>query len=90
MSGRFVAPSEHVQTLIDKAIAAVKAADLATARASAAEAASVFVGEGAETLLLACTELPIALEGERDVPCVDSTEALAWACVAASLGNDTR
>ena len=40
---RFVAPSEHVQTLIDKAIAAVKAAELAAARSSAAEAVSAFV-----------------------------------------------
>jgi aspartate racemase len=87
---RFMAPSEHVQILIDKAIAAVKAADLPAARSSAAEAASAFVGAGAGTLLLACTELPIAMKGERDMPCVDSTEALARACVAASLGTDTR
>ncbi len=50
------------------------------------EAARRLAGEGAELLLLACTELPIALgDGPPAVPAIDATEALARACVRASL-----
>jgi aspartate racemase len=38
---------------------------------------------GARTVLLACTELPLALAAVSDPPaCVDATEALARACIA--------
>jgi aspartate racemase len=38
---------------------------------------------GARTVLLACTELPIALAAAQDPPpCMDATEALARACIA--------
>ena len=38
---------------------------------------------GARTVLLACTELPLALAAVPDPPaCVDATEALARACIA--------
>jgi aspartate racemase len=37
---------------------------------------------GGQTVLLACTELPIALAAAQDPPpCVDATEALARACI---------
>lgn len=83
---RFAAPSEDTQQLIDQAIAAVKTADLDEARIYASTAARSFVAEGAEILVLACTELPIALERETGLDCIDPTEALARACVAVSLG----
>jgi aspartate racemase len=86
----FLSPSEEVQQLIDKAIAAVKAADRPGARRAAAAAARQFLATGAEVLVLACTELPIALEGERGFPCIDTTEALARACAAASLAAGPR
>jgi aspartate racemase len=38
---------------------------------------------GARTVVLACTELPIALAAAEDPPaCLDATEALARACIA--------
>ena len=38
---------------------------------------------GARTILLACTELPLALAAASDPPpCLDATEALARACIA--------
>ncbi len=85
--GRLVVPPEPTQVLIDGAIAAVKRGDAAHARKGAHEAARRLVGEGAELLLLACTELPIALAAgdPPGVPVIDATEALARACVRASL-----
>jgi aspartate racemase len=81
---RFVTPGEATQRLIDAAIAAVKAGDVAAARRSASAAAEGFRAEGAEILLLACTELPIALDGIGGPQWLDATEALARACVACS------
>lgn len=84
--GRLVVPPEPTQALIDGAIAAVKRGDAACAREGAHEAGRRLAGEGAELLLLACTELPIALgDGPPAVPAIDATEALAHACVRASL-----
>jgi aspartate racemase len=98
---RFAGPGEPTQALIDRAIAAVKAGDIASARRHAAAAARAFGDEGAEILLLACTELPIALDGAAapgpepstarpgaaPADWLDATDALARACVAASLGR---
>ena len=80
---RFVAPSEGTQRLIDEVIETVKSGQLERARRLASTAARNFMAEGAEILLLACTELPIALERESGLDFIDSTEALARACVAA-------
>jgi aspartate/glutamate racemase len=38
---------------------------------------------GVRSVLLACTELPLALAAASDPPaCLDATEALARACIA--------
>jgi aspartate racemase len=84
---RFVTPSEATQRQIDTAIAAVKAGDVDGARHSAAAAAQVFLEEGAELLLLACTELPVALAGTAGPEWLDASDALAHACVTRSLGG---
>ena len=84
---RFAGPSEPTQALIDGAIAAVKAGDIGTARRHGSAAVQAFRAEGAEVLLLACTELPIALDGAAPADWLDATDALARACVAASLGG---
>ncbi len=86
---RFLAPGEPTQCLVDTAIASVKAGDIGAARRAASAAARDFRGEGAEILLLACTELPIALDAATGGDCLDATDALARACVAASLGAGT-
>jgi aspartate racemase len=74
---------EPVQILIDRAVAAVKAREYEPAAAAAREAARRLLDAGADTLILACTELPIALaESVLRERCIDSTLALARACVA--------
>ena len=85
---RFVTPDASVQALIDGAIVAVKRGDWARAREAADEAARLLLADGADALLLACTELPVALAGSRLAPaCLDPTEALARAAIAASFAE---
>jgi aspartate racemase len=65
------------------AIALVKRNRAAEAAPLLVEAVRHLRQRGAATILLACTELPIALAAAPDPPaCVDATEALARACVA--------
>lgn len=46
-------------------------------------AAEALVRRGAKSIIMGCTEIPIALGNKAlDVPLVDSTLALAQACVA--------
>jgi aspartate racemase len=86
---RMIAPSPAIQSEITAAIEAVKAGDLAAAGESAERAAEALLAAGADRLLLACTELPIALRGTAlATRCVDATACLAEACVAFSLDLD--
>ena len=86
--GELLFPDILTQIAIDRAIGCVKTGELALARQHAAEAAArLRDGQQADRLLLACTELPIALRDSAfsDV-CIDATHALAQACVRFSLG----
>ncbi len=61
----------------------MKAGDAAGARAPFEAAARALAARGAEVILLACTELPLAAEGARSpVPVLDASRALAEAIVA--------
>ena len=83
-------PEEATQTLVDAAIAAVKANELDRARETADAVAERLLGTGTDVLLLACTELPLAFAKSREAArALDATAALARACVAASLGTAT-
>ena len=84
-----ITPSEAAQRLIDLAIANVKGSNHAEACDAAKQAVDLLAREGSEAVLLACTELPVALaEIElRQSLVVDATDALARACVKASLGQ---
>lgn len=84
-----IVPTSEAQRLIDLAIAAVKGSDLSMAFPAAKEAVKHLRAQGAQSVLLACTELPVVLSGvEIDgMVMIDATEALARACVQASLGN---
>ena len=78
-------PPESIQQLIDASIRAVKAGEHERGSALAADAARRALDEGAESLLLACTELPIALrDAAAFAHCIDSTAALARQCIAES------
>jgi len=71
--------------LVLPAIAAVKANDLALAHKLAVDAVARLLDSGAQAVVLACTETPVAID-YADSPvnsrCIDATRALARACVA--------
>ena len=76
------------QQLIDQSIRATKAGRHDEATRFAEEAANRALAAGARTLILACTELPLAL---KDSPlleaCIDSTMELARCSVAESTST---
>jgi aspartate racemase len=79
-----VCPSDQVQgRLVDAAIAAVKAGDLAPdVGERLAEAGRALVAAGVDVLLAACTEIPLALPPAlAPAPFLDPTQALADAVV---------
>lgn len=84
----WLVPDEPVQQLVDQVIHAVKGGEIATAQAVAHEVAFRLLAQGADRLILACTEIPIAMVGSPyDGQCIDATDVLARACVVASLGT---
>ena len=64
------------------AIALVKRGRAAEAGALLQRAVGHLVAAGAERVLLACTELPVALAAAPQPACIDGTEALARSCLA--------
>lgn len=77
-------PSDQ-DSLVLPAIECVKRGDLPRAHELAVHAAENLRAAGAQAILLACTEIPPALEhAPSDVAaiCIDATRALARACVA--------
>ena len=78
-------PDEEAQRSIDQSILAVKAGEHRIARSAAVKGARSLLDGGAEVLVLACTELPLALQGTSEMSvCADSTLALAKLCVKES------
>lgn len=76
---------DEQQSLVTPAIECVKRNDLAWAHALATQAARHLLDRGAQSIVMGCTELPLAIEHQAaDVSahCVDATRALARACVA--------
>jgi aspartate racemase len=79
--------------LIEPAVAAVKAGQLAAGGIGFQRAAQALGARGAECVILACTEVPPALAAvgpPAGVACVDATAALAQACVDAWRGVSGR
>jgi len=75
---------EEQQSLVLPAIECVKRNDLARAHALALHAAGRLIERGAQTVVLGCTEIPLAIEHRTtDVSacCIDATRALARRCV---------
>jgi len=76
--------AEDHQNLIVPAIEHVKRNELAQAHALATAAARHLLEQGAQAVILGCTEIPLAIEHQAsDVTrhCVDATRALARECV---------
>lgn len=71
------------RTLVLPAIEGVKRNDLAPAHALALRAARTLLEDGAQAIIMGCTEIPVALEfepSEVSAHCIDATRALARAC----------
>lgn len=85
----WVIPSrETIETKLMPAIRYVKAGDLLTASACLHEAIEHVRSAGAASIVLGCTELPLAYQARHDdVPVVDATEALALSAVRWALGQ---
>ncbi len=70
--------------LVLPAIAAVKANDLPLAHGLAVDAVARLLDSGAQAVVLACTETPLAIDfadSHVHACCIDATRALARACV---------
>lgn len=79
-------PDAPTQARISKAIAAVKAGQIADAKAILFPVLDEALAGGVDALLLACTELPIVVGGSKfEAQSVDATAALAAAIVQFSL-----
>ena len=79
-------PRAAGQAEVMRAIRLVKAGQLAEATAILREQAEALVAGGCRHVVMACTEIPLALatvHGELRSMLVDATEALARACVKA-------
>lgn len=78
-------PDEEVmQELVLPAIANVKTSNKPKALQLVVKALEALRAHGAERIVLACTELPVALDGaepQYNKGCVDTLDALAQACV---------
>src|SRR5688572_29492744 len=81
-------PPPERQKLIHFAIEAVKRGSLEDAGEAVERAAALLLERGVETVILGCTELPVALDAIRSETaprCIDATRALARECVAWSF-----
>jgi aspartate racemase len=80
---KIIVPPEPVQDLLNAAIRAVKAAEASQARDFMQQAGEAMLDAGADRMLLACTELPLAARGTTfEGQCLDATQCLAEACIA--------
>ena len=83
---RWLLPTaQEMQTQVMPGVAAVKRDDMPAARVLLRPVAQRLAAGGIGTLVLGCTEIPLALsQADVDVPVIDATAALAEATVAAA------
>ena len=80
----WIVPTAAEQMRVMTGIRVVKAGDIARGAEELEFGARALQARGAEIIVLACTEIPLAIEAggfERDA-CLDATQALAAECVA--------
>ena len=83
---------DELQRSLLPAIAAVKAGQLEHAARLAIESLDAMVNRGADHILLACTELPLAMAADTrrtSATCIDTTRVLARATVDHWRGNQS-
>lgn len=78
---------ELLDGLIMPGVRRVKGGDIVGAAAVLSAAVEALLDDGAEAIILACTEIPVALHGNRDARLIDSTAALAMACAKWARGD---
>ncbi len=84
--GELFIPDQATQSEVLATIAAVKRNANVEARASASRALARLEAAGCDAALLACTELPLAVEADQSyLRLIDPTSSLARACVRFSL-----
>ena len=79
-----VLPAQESERYVFEGIRCVKANRLSEAAALFRQAVAGIVARGASTVVLACTEIPVALDavpGDDHEICIDGTDALACACI---------
>lgn len=81
-----VIPTPRRQQSVMAAIRTVKAGEPAAAAAPLETAAADLREAGCAAVVLACTELPLALPPDRSDVLLDATEALALACLQTPAG----
>lgn len=79
---RTIPLDQHSIDAVMTAIALVKAGDVQSARSLVEQAVAAQQKAGAAKVILACTELPVAVGADWNGLCVDTTECLADACIA--------
>jgi aspartate racemase len=82
--------TEEQQRWVLPAISCVKRHELAQAHALVVQACQALLDRGAQAVIVACTELPVALEYAQTplrAVAVDATRALAQACVRWARGE---
>ena len=86
---RWIEPTAQAQqSRVAPGIEAVKAGRIDAARKLMLPVARELVEQGAQALVLACTEIPLALRAEdTGVPTLDATQLLAEATVRWAIGN---
>lgn len=80
-----VTTADDQEKLVDPAIKAIKANELGQASPLLERAVEALLAQGATTVVLACTEIPVVLHRFKpalQVRCIDVTVALADACIA--------
>lgn len=84
-----VNPPEERDRFINPGIELVKSGRLKQAGAAVQGAVDLLLDRGAKSIILGCTELPVALEAGAPSSmniCIDATRALARACVSRAVG----
>lgn len=85
-----IPPQDEIDTWVMPGISLVKAGDVRGGGALLQQALAALFERGAQRVILACTEIPPALErvAAPQLPlCVDATAALADACIQWSMRN---
>ena len=83
---RVIEPDTDTQALVTASIDSVKAGQLPQAKVLAERAVIALSRQGADRILLACTELPIALSSSSFLDCcLDATLCLAHATIQLAL-----